>query len=294
MKKIILISIFILTFFNANAQTLIGTKESFKPYKSYLKAPDFFELLEKSKQTQKDSMEVLTFNGFSEEKTETFKCSFDVEKYRTRLYEDEYGLNEYIELASLTNYVYKNQKIVFKSIRIKKDLKKEVINIKNYNRDEEVLDIYYYQNGKPRRLYSKLAKTIWFFDKKGNIDKVSYDELGNILNYFYLEEKKEFILDNAKFTLKEHLKIREDLLKIIHNTGIVGKDFDYFTVSDWKILNKTKKYLKKLFNIDFDLYCNGMSYLSKETYLISEFGEFYFLTPYWKELKEQQEYYNKK
>ena len=294
MKKFFLSTILLLTFFNTIAQTQIGTEESFKPYKSYLKAPDFFEILKKSKQPQKDSMEVVTFNGFSVEEGEFLKCSFDVEKYRTRVYEDEYGLNEYIELASLTNYVYQNQKIVFKTIRIKKDLKEKVINIKNYNRDEEVLDIYYYQNGKPKRLYSKLAKTIWFFDKNGNIEKVRYDELGIILNYFDLEEKKEFILDNSKFTLKEHLKIREDLLKIIHNTDIASKGLDNFTVKDWKTLNKTKKYLKKLFNIDFDLYYYGISHLSKETYLISEYGEEYLLTPYWKELKKQQEYYNNK
>ena len=84
-------------------------------------------------------------------------------------------------------------------------------------------------------------------DKNGNIEKVRYDELGIILNYFDLEEKKEFILDNSKFTLKEHLKIREDLLKIIHNTDIASKGLDNFTVKDWKTLNKTKKYLKNLF-----------------------------------------------
>lgn len=286
MKKIVLISILMFPFFNANAQTLIGTKENFKPYKSYLKAPNFLEILEKSKQPQKDSMEVVTFNGFSEEEGEFLKCSFDVEKYRTRVYEDEYGLNEYIELASLTNYVYQNQKIVFKTIRIKKDLKEKVINIKNYNRDEEVLDIYYYQNGKPKRLYSKLAKTIWFFDKNGNIEKVRYDELGNILNYFDLEEKKEFILDNSKFTLKEHLKIREDLLKIIHNKDITGKGFNDITVRDWETLNKTKKYLKNLFKTDLDLYLHGLS--GSETIFYSEYGDFYSLLLDRKEFEEQK------
>lgn len=73
MKKFFLSTILLLTFFNTIAQTQIGTEESFKPYKSYLKAPDFFEILKKSKQPQKDSMEVVTFNGFSVEEGEFLK-----------------------------------------------------------------------------------------------------------------------------------------------------------------------------------------------------------------------------
>lgn len=275
MKKFFLITIVVLIFFNTNAQTQIGTKENFKPYKSYLKVPNFLELFEKSKQPQKDSMEVVTFNGFSEEKGEILQCSFEVEKYRTRVYKDEYGLNEYIELESLTYYVYQNQKIIFKSIRIKKDLKEKAINIKHYNRDNEEIEINYYQNERPKKLYSNLAKTNWYFDKKGNIAKVSYDELGNILILFDLEEKKKFIFDNSRFTLKEHLKIREDLLKIIRNTAITGKDFDNFTVRDWETLNKTKKYLKKLFKTDLDLYLHGLS--GSETIFYSECGDYYSL-----------------
>lgn len=291
MKKIVLISILMLTFFIANAQTLIGTKENFKPYKSYLKAPNFLELLEKSKQPQKDSMEVVTFNGFSEEKGEILQCSFDVEKYRTRVYEDEYGLNEYTELESLTHYVYQNQKIIFKSIKIKKDLKEKAINIKHYNRNEEIIEINYYQNERPKKLYSNLAKTNWYFDKKGNIAKVVYNELGNILILFDLEEKKKFIFDNSKFTLKEHLKIREDLLKIIHNTDIAGKGFDDFTVRDWETLNKTKKYLKKIFKTEMDLYLHGLS--GSETIFYSEYGDYYSLLLDRKEFEEQKEKSNK-
>lgn len=295
MKKIVLSLMMILGVFNANAQTLIGTKENLKPYKQYLKTPDFLELLEKSKQPVKnDSTEIITFNGFSEGKYlkwEFLQCSFDVEKFRTRTYRDEYGLNEYIELASHTYYIYQNQKIVYKSISIKKDLKEKAIDIKYYNRDEEVIEIFYYQNGKPKQLYSKLAKTNWFFDKKGNIAKVSYDELGNRLILFDLEEKKKFVLDNSKFTLKEHLKIREDFLKMLQNTSFQGNGFDNFTVNDWKALNKTKKYFKKLFKTDVDLYLDGLS--SSEVIFYSEYGDFYSLMPDWKEFEELKEKHNK-
>lgn len=292
MKKIVFGLMLFLAFSNADAQN-IGTKESLKPYKLYLKSPDFLELLGKSKQPQKDSTEIITFNNFSDSK-DFFRnsnnyliCSFDVEEFRTRLYKDEWGLNEYTELASYTNYVYQNQKIVYKSIRLKKDLKEKVIDIKHYNRDEEVIDIYYYQNGKPKQLYSKSAKTNWYFDKKGNII--------NSTDYYAIlkeeekkeEEKKKFVLDDSKFTFEEHKKIREDLSKMIANTDITGKGLDYFSVSDWELQNKVKKYLKKIFKTDLDLYIDGMTIGS--IILFSEYFDWYELEHYRKEYYEEDE-----
>lgn len=64
MKKIVLISILMFPFFNANAQTLIGTKENFKPYKSYLKAPNFLEILEKANNPKKTQWKLLRSMDF--------------------------------------------------------------------------------------------------------------------------------------------------------------------------------------------------------------------------------------
>jgi hypothetical protein len=281
MKKIIFLFFLTLnlalTSSTINAQN-IGTKKDLRNYKSELKAPDFLVLLKKAKQsTKKDSSEVYVFNGFSNENIQ--KCSFDVYKFKRRIYKDEYTQYEYLDTVSAIQYIYQNQKIRYKEIWLKKN-----------GRFGLITEIVYNNDGQPISMFSKTAKTEWYFDKKGNITK-KVD-----LSHYEDEEKKLFVIDNSKFTLEKHLQIREDLKKIIRNNSFIDGSNSYndYDIKDWKTLNKTKKYLKKLFNIDFDLYFNGMSDLSQETYFVSEYGEFYFLTPYWKELKEQQEYYNKK
>lgn len=125
MKKHLLLILLILSFFTANAQH-IGTKETLKQYSSYLsylKAPDFLYLLEKTKQpTEKDATKAYVFNGFSEGKHLKWgflQCSFDVYEYKKGIYKDGFGQRE-LNLVSSTYYVYKNQKIIYKTIEFKK------------------------------------------------------------------------------------------------------------------------------------------------------------------------------
>jgi len=272
MKRHLLIIVLILSFFTANAQH-IGTKETLKQYDSYLsylKYPDFLYLLEKTKQpTEKEAATVYVFNGFSEGKHLKWgflQCSFDVYEYK-----DEFGKREYSNLVSSTYYVYKNQKIIHKKIEFKKN-----------DKDEEIT-IGYYNDGKPKTLYSKLANTEWHFDKKGAITKLGYDKYGNTVVLYDTESEKKFVFDNSKFTVDERLKIRKDLLNMINNTNIAGKGFDDYTVTDWKIANETKKYLKTVFNTDIDLYLDGIA--ATEIILYSEYGDHYALTDSIKKLQ---------
>lgn len=272
---IMLITLFLS--FTANAQQL-GTKETLKQfdsYLSYLKAPDFFYLLEKTKQpVKKEAATVYVFNGFSEGKHLKWgflQCSFDVYEYKKGIHTDEFGQREYSNLVSSTYYVYKNQKIIYKKIEFKKN-----------DKDEEIT-IEYYNDGKPKTLYSKLANTEWHFDKKGAIAKVGYDKYGNTVVLYDVEREKKFVFDNSKFTIDERLKIRKELLNMINSTNIPGKGFDDYTVTDWKIANKTKKYLKTVFDTDMDLYLDGIA--ATEIMLYSEYGEYYALTDSIKKLQ---------
>lgn len=244
-KKICLFILLFLFILNSNAQK--GTKENLKPFLTELKAPDFLKLLERSKQkTKKDSTEIIVFHGFSDYNTQ--KCSFTVYKFRKSYM--LYGYKHQDSISS-TYYVYQNQKIIYKEAWSK--------------RNKERLDIDYYKNGKPRALFSKSKKTYWYFDRDGNI----YD------NYYWdVENPIEFDFNKYNFTREEQNKIREDLRKIALNfDDSQGFDWKRYSIKDWKALNMTKEYLKKLFNTDVDLYYEGMSqnFIS----IISEYGKFY-------------------
>lgn len=270
MKKHLPIILLILSFFTANAQH-IGTKETLKQYSSYLsylKAPDFLYLLEKTKQpTKKDATKAYVFNGFSEGKYLKWgflQCSFDVYEYKKGIYKDESEQREYSNLVSSTYYVYKNQKIIYKKIEFKKN-----------DKDEEIT-IGYYNDGKPKTLYLKSANTEWHFDKKGTVAKLGYDAYGNTVVLYDIEREKKIVFENSKFTIDGRLKIRKDLLNMINSTNIPGKGFDDYTVTDWKTANKIKKYLKTVFNTDIDLYLDGIS--TTEAIFYSEYGDYYALT----------------
>lgn len=270
MKKQLLIILVILSFFTANAQQ-IETAETLKQYDSYLsylKDPDFLYLLEKTKQpTEKEATMVYVFNGFSEGKHlkwEFLQCSFDVYEYKKGIYKDEFGQREYSNLVSSTYYVYKNQKIIYKKMEFKKN-----------DKDEEIT-VGYYNDGRPKTLYSKLENTEWHFDKKGAVAKLGYDKFGNTVVLYDMESEKKFVFENSKFTIDQQLKIRKDLLSMSNNTNIAGKGFDDYTVNDWKIANETKKYLKTVFSTDIDLYLDGIA--ATEIMLYSEYGDYYALT----------------
>jgi hypothetical protein len=270
MRMIITLSLLIITVFKSTAQTFeIGTKESFKRYKSELKAPYFLDILKKSKQPVKiDSTEIITFNGFSDQNTQ--RCSFDVHTFRKSTYKYENEQFEYLDSVRSVKYIYQNQKIVYKEVWLKKNGRYAIAH-----------EVYYYKNGKPKSFYSYLSKIRWYFDKRENVvDKFDHSDLEN-------EENRIVLIDNSKFTLEEHLKIREELKKITKNFEY-GDRFDWQenTVNDWETLNKTKKYLKKLFKTDIDLYYEGMS--EYDTYFISEYGDSYVLSPHWEKYRDYQ------
>jgi len=243
MRKTVLFAILFLTLTIADAQNKnIGTEKSLNSYKSKINAPDFIELLEKGKNyTKKDSTILYIFNEFPEglrNDNNSFRCSFEIYKFKKNLYKDESLQYKYLDSVSSTYYVFRNQKISYKEISWKKKGIKET------------LEIYYYRNGKPRNVYSKRTNTNWYFDKEGTI----------VNSVLFEEEKKEFIFEKIKFTLEEQIKIKEDLIKIIKNNKILGsKWFNDYTISDWKIVDKIKKYFKALFNTEIDFYLYGFS-----------------------------------
>lgn len=254
MKMIIILSLFLFTVFDSSAQSFeIGTKESFKRYKSELKAPDFLDILKKSKQpTKKDFIEIITFNGFSDLNTQ--RCSFDVHTFRKSTYKYENEQFEYLDSVQSVNYIYQNQKIVYKEVWLKSN-----------GRFRSAYEVHYYKNGKPKSFYSYIIRTKWLFDKDGNI----IDEE----DFQYSDIPIVFDFNKYKFNEEEESKIRKELMKIALNFEDANGFEVNRSIRDWKVLNITKEYLKKLFRTEVDLYYDGMSDNFVSFY--SEYGKFY-------------------
>lgn len=256
MKKLLILMLS-LTCLISNGQVIIGNKKNLRPYKSELTSPKFLEILKDSKKKiGKDSTKII-FNGVSDFTTQ--KCSFSVYEFRTTVRTYKNQNYKVVDTVREAHYLYQNQKIAFKEVRLKKS-----------NQLYENIIVEYYKDGKPKKLQARLAKLAWGFDAEGNLVK-NFDSIRND------DEIKTLDFDNSQFTLEEHKQIRDDLQKIIKNFEYRDR-FDWVknSLKDWETLNKTKKYLKKILKTDIDLYYDGMD--QSETYFYTEYGDQYFFS----------------
>lgn len=263
MKKLLILMLS-LSCLITSGQVKIGNNKNLKPYKSELTSPKFLDILKDSKKKiGKDSTKII-FHGVSDFKTQ--KCSFSVYKFRTTFRTYKNQKYKVVDTVREAHYLYQNQKIAYKEVRLKKS-----------NELYENIEVEYYKNEKPKKLQVSLAKLAWGFDAKGNLVKNS-DSIRND------DEIKTLDFDNSHFTLEEHKQIREDLQKIIRNFEYSDRfDWEKNSLKDWETLNKTKRYLKKLLKTHIDLYYDGMD--QSETYFYTEYGEQYFFSTEWQKLR---------
>ncbi len=232
MKRNIILLLFTLntiSFYCQNVNRIVNDLGLPEEYKSDLKNYTFLELLEKSKKYEKaNKKEEFEFNGFSNWRKQ--ECKFIERVYKTKAN---------VDILKTIEYYFENQKLIYKDIIVW-----NVSEIKNsYN-------IRFYKNGNIKAIDDDVRlKRNYFFDKEGKLierfpdNKPDQFDLETIQSAFGYSLP---IVDPQKIKMSpEKLKgIIENVFRIENGTDL-NKEYENFTVEDWKIINQIRDYLNK-------------------------------------------------
>ncbi len=274
---LLLLSLNSISFYCQNVNRIVKDLGLPKEYKSNLKNYTFLELLEKSKKYEKaNKKEEFEFNGFSNWRKQ--ECKFTERIYKT---------NANVDISKTIEYYFENQKLIYKDITVW--IVSEI---------ENSFSISFYKNGNIKAInHDNRLKRNYFFNEEG---KLIEKFLENKPDPFDLETIQSAFGYSLPIVDPQKIKMNPEKLKEIignvfriENGTDLNKEYENFTVEDWKIINQIRDYLtKELRSLNIykskDIYYRGGSLQESKEFLemIYEDGAFFSIYNFLDEKKE--------